>query len=67
MRWLLLATLLLTGCLLPPTGYDAQGAYEERLPSSVVIQKAGQVPTAVHPDRQHAGLQRVPLLERSPR
>lgn len=72
MRWLLLATLLLTGCLLPPTGYDAmgydaQGAHEKRLPSSVVIQKAGQVPTAVHPDRQHAGLQRVPLLERSPR
>jgi len=46
MRWLLLATLLLTGCLLPPAGYDsmgydAHGAYEERLPSSVVIQKAG--------------------------
>ena len=47
MRWLLLATLLLTGCLLSPTGYDAmgydaQGAYEERLPSSVVIQKQGK-------------------------
>jgi hypothetical protein len=38
MRWLLLATLLFTGCLLPPAGYDsmgydAHGAYEERPPA----------------------------------
>jgi len=47
MRWLLLATLLLTGCLLPPAGYDsmgydAHGAYEERPPSSEVIQEEGK-------------------------
>jgi hypothetical protein len=33
MHWLLLATLLFTGCLLPPAGYDAHGAYEERPPA----------------------------------
>jgi hypothetical protein len=38
MRWLLLATLLFTGCLLPAAGYDsmgydARGAYEERPPA----------------------------------
>ena len=47
MRWLLLATLLLTGCLLTPTGYDAmgydtQGASKSASPAPWPFKKQGK-------------------------